>query len=178
MPGFPLKKPTGLRVKPADSTGMTGKSSGRTMCVRPKQCHKIGSLPASTERSCNTKIDLLKFLEKKAIFIYIWLEIHPRDPATTLGHHMTGMPAASTDAYVCCIQSKSQGTQRELLLLCRVGRRNGVGQEAGPVRWGVKGSMWQAFWGVKFGLETQGGGRSQGIAAWNAEEGREATEAQ
>jgi len=69
MPGFPLKKPTGLRVKPADSTGMTGKSSGRTMCVRPKQCHKIGSLPASTERSCNTKNGRLKFLGEFVVFI-------------------------------------------------------------------------------------------------------------
>ena len=31
MPGLPLKNPDGFRVKPVDSTGMTGKSSGRTM---------------------------------------------------------------------------------------------------------------------------------------------------
>ena len=52
MAGFPLKKPTGFRVKPADSTGMTGKSSGRTMWVSPKQCHNTGSLPDLTDRSC------------------------------------------------------------------------------------------------------------------------------
>jgi hypothetical protein len=33
-PGFWLKKPKGLSINPVVSTGMTGKSSGRTMCLQ------------------------------------------------------------------------------------------------------------------------------------------------
>lgn len=36
-PGFRLKKPKGLSINPVVSTGITGKSSGRTMCLQQHQ---------------------------------------------------------------------------------------------------------------------------------------------
>lgn len=79
MAGLPLKNPTGFKVNPADSTGMTGKSSGRTMWVNPKQCHRTGSLPDLTDRSCTsrqvhsfafgTRMFLHKFDEYDAVLV-------------------------------------------------------------------------------------------------------------
>ena len=42
---------TGTRVKPVYSTGMTGQSSGRGMCVTPNECHSTMSV-STTGRSC------------------------------------------------------------------------------------------------------------------------------
>ena len=52
---------------------------------------------------------------------------------------MTNMLTASTDAYVRCIWSKYQETSSQVLHVCEYDA-NGVGQEACPVEWGVKGS--------------------------------------
>mmetsp|Transcript_10823 Transcript_10823/g.35751 ORF Transcript_10823/g.35751 Transcript_10823/m.35751 type:complete len:254 (+) Transcript_10823:177-938(+) len=50
MPGFPLKKPSGLKWNPTCSTFMHGKSSGRGTCATPKQCHSTTSVPVSPPR--------------------------------------------------------------------------------------------------------------------------------
>jgi hypothetical protein len=44
--GLRSKKPTGRRVKPQVTTGMTGQSSGRGKCVIPKVCHRTMSAPS------------------------------------------------------------------------------------------------------------------------------------
>ena len=44
------KKPKGINMKPVDSTGMTGQSSGRGTWVTPKECHSTMSV-STTERS-------------------------------------------------------------------------------------------------------------------------------
>src|SRR5215216_5205936 len=51
--GLRSKKPTGRRVKPQVTTGMTGQSSGRGKCVIPKVCHRTMSAP-SMSRSAAT----------------------------------------------------------------------------------------------------------------------------
>jgi hypothetical protein len=38
--GLPSKKPSGFKVNPVTSQGMTGKSSGRGTCATPNACHK------------------------------------------------------------------------------------------------------------------------------------------
>ena len=48
--GLRSKKPNGTRLKPEYSTGMTGQSSGRGMCVTPNECHSTMSV-STTGRS-------------------------------------------------------------------------------------------------------------------------------
>jgi len=88
------------------------------------------------------------------------------------------MPTASTDAYVLLHLEQVSGTQGESLHLCRVGWNwggagsgsSGVGCEGLHLS-GVAGSVGHANW-------VRRGGESRLNAAWKAQEGREANEAE
>lgn len=60
--GLTLKKSAGFKEKPTISTGMTGQSSGRGMCVTPKECQTTTSSWAML-RSC-TRLKLISDFTK------------------------------------------------------------------------------------------------------------------